>query len=269
MFLSDLHTHSILSMDGHAPLSEMAGAAADAGFSALCLTDHFDLLTEDGQRNLTCDWAPALKQFRETLPQFAGRLELHLGLELGSAPVSPDHARAILAGAGEELDMVIGSLHNWREEHGGGEYFFTTFSTPQICRDGLDDYFTSMEELVAIPDCYDVLGHIIYPLRYMHRDGQETSLKPWWDRLAEILRCVIATGRSIEVNTCRGTTVEDWRDILKLYRDLGGQLVTTGSDAHFPADVGKGIREACDLLKACGFHRVAVYTKRKPRLETL
>ena len=126
-----------------------------------------------------------------------------------------------------------------------------------------------MEELAALPDCYDVLGHIIYPLRYMHRDGQSITLAPYRDRLAHILEQVIAAGRSIEVNTCRGVTVEDWREILTLYRDLGGTLVTTGSDAHFPADVAKGVREACALLQACGFDRVTVYTRRQPELHRL
>lgn len=269
MYLTDLHTHSILSMDGHAPLSEMARAAADAGFSMLCDTDHHDMLTEDGKRNLTYDWAPALAQFSETVPQFNGRLGLRLGLELGSVHVSPEHARTILAGAGDALDMVIGSIHNYRESNGGGEYFFACFNTPEICHAALDDYLTSMEELVALPDCYDVLGHIIYPLRYMHRDGQDISLAPYRDRIAAILRTVIATGRSIEVNTCRGKTVEDWRDILKLYRDLGGTLVTTGSDAHFPADVGKGVRDACTLLQECGFDRITVYSHRKPEFKAI
>lgn len=264
MYLTDLHTHSILSMDGHVPLSEMAQAAVDAGLSALTVTDHYDMLTEDGKRNLTYDWAPGLAQFAQTVPQFEGRLSLHLGLELGSVHVSPEHARAILAQAGDALDMVIGSIHNYRESNGGGEYYYVCFNTPEVCHAVLDDYFTSMEELVALPDCYDILGHIIYPLRYMHRDGQEISLAPYRDRIAAILRAVIAAGRGIEVNTCRGNTVEDWRDILKLYRDLGGVIVTTGSDAHFPADVGKGVREAYTLLQECGFDRIAVYAHRKP-----
>lgn len=46
----------------------------------------------------------------------------------------------------------------------------------------------------------------------------------------------------MEVNTCRGRTLEEWRPILALYRDCGGELVTVGSDAHTPADVGKGVR---------------------------
>ncbi len=269
MYLTDLHTHSILSMDGNVPLSEMAQAAVDAGFSMLAVTDHYDMLTEDGKRNLTYDWAPALAQFAGTVPRFADRLSLRLGLELGSVHVSPAHARAILAQAGDALDLVIGSIHNYRESNGGGEYYFVRFRTPEICHAVLDDYFTSMEELVAMPDCYDVLGHIIYPLRYMHRDGQEISLAPYRDRIAAILRAVIAAGRSIEVNTCRGNTVEDWRDILKLYRDLGGSLVTTGSDAHLPADVGGGVREACALLQECGFDRVAVYSHRQPELKPI
>lgn len=270
MYLTDLHTHSILSMDGNVPLSDMAQAAVNAGFSALTVTDHYDMLAEDGSRNLTYDWAPSLAQFAETVPLFKDRLTLHLGIELGEAFVSPEHARGVLAQAGDALDQVIGSIHNFREEHGGGEYFFAKFDTPEFCRYALDDYFTSMEELVAMPDCYDVLGHIIYPTRYMHRDGHDIDLMDnYKERLAEILRSVIKTGRSIEVNTCRGNTVEDWRKILNLYKDLGGKLVTTGSDAHWPKDVGKGIRESYSLLQACGFDRIAVYTRRKPEFKNI
>ena len=267
MYLTDLHTHSILSMDGKVPLSEMAAAAVAAGVSALTVTDHYDMLNEDGQRVLTYDWTDGLAQFAETVPQFEDKLNLYLGIELGSAHVSPEHARAVIAGAGAGLDQIIGSIHNFREEHGGGEYFFADFHKLEDCHAALDDYLTSMEELVALPDCYDVLGHIIYPLRYMHRDGHDIDLMDnYRDRLAEILRAVIKTDRSIEVNTCRGKTVEDWRNILLLYRDLGGTLVTTGSDAHLPEDVGKGLRDACALLSACGFDHLTVYNRRQAEL---
>ena len=269
MYLTDLHTHSILSPDGHAPLAEMAGAAVRAGLSALCLTDHCDLLSGDGKRTLTYDWAPGLVQFAETAPQFGDKLTLRLGLELGEAYVSPAHARTILADAGDKLDFVIGSIHNDREENGGGEYYYMKFAAPDQCYAALDGYFTSMEELVELADCYDVLGHIIYPLRYMERDGQDISLARYRDRLAHILRTAIGCGKGIEVNTNRGKTVEPWRDILALYRDLGGELVTVGTDAHFPEHVGLGVTEAGALLKACGFDRVAVYTRRTPELHQI
>ena len=269
MYLTDLHTHSILSPDGHAPLAEMAGAAVKAGFSALCLTDHCDLLSGDGKRTLTYDWGPGLAQFADTAPRFADKLTLRLGLELGEAYVSPAHTRTILSDVGDKLDFVIGSIHNDREENGGGEYYYMKFASPGQCYAALDGYFASMEELTALPDCYDVLGHIIYPLRYMERDGQTVSLERYWDRLAGILRTVIDCGKGIEVNTNRGRTIEPWREILALYRDLGGELVTVGTDAHFPEHVGLGVTDAYDLLHACGFDRVAVYTRRAPELHLI
>lgn len=266
MYLTDLHTHTIISPDGCFPLAEMARSAARAGISVMAVTDHFDMLDTDGKRVLDYDWGPSLEQFHSTVSLFHGQPDIKFGLELGSLHISPDHARAVLAQAGDDLDMVIGSLHNYREENGGGEYYFGVYSSPQACHFALNDYFTSMEELVATPDCYDVLGHIIYPLRYMHRDGQDISLTPYRDRLAGILRTVIDTGRSIEVNTCRGHTVEDWRSILELYRDLGGTLVTTGSDAHQSVDLGKGIVQACQLLQSCGFDHLTLYSHRTPEL---
>jgi len=267
MYLTDLHTHTILSPDGHVPLSDMAEGALQAGLSALTVTDHFDMLDEKGQRTLTYDWAPALAQYAETLPRFQNKLKLGLGIELGEAPLSPEHARAIIAGAGEGLDLVIGSIHNYREELGGLEFYGDRFDSYEKCHVALDDYLTSMEQLVAMHDCYDVLGHINYPLRYMRRDGHPVDLlEHYRNRVAEILRTVIHTGRSMEVNTCRGNTVEDWREILMLYRDLGGTMVTTGSDAHLPQDVGKGLRDACALLQACGFRHLTVYNRRQADL---
>lgn len=267
MYLADLHTHTILSLDGNVPLADMAQAAVDNGLSLLTVTDHYDMLNANGQRNLTYDWSPALAQFNETLSLFRDKLDLRLGIEMGSAPVSPDHARTIISGAGEGLDAVIGSIHNYREKLGGLEFYGDHFDCYEKCHIALDDYLTSMEQLVALPDCYDILGHINYPLRYMRRDGHPVVLlEHYKDRVAEILRTVIQTGRSMEVNTCRGLTVEDWRDFLMLYRDLGGTLVTTGSDAHLPKDVGGGLKDACALIQSCGFQHLTVYNRRQAEL---
>ena len=68
----------------------------------------------------------------------------------------------------------------------------------------------------------------------------------------------------MEINTCRGHTIGAWKPILELYKSCGGEIVTVGSDAHTPADVGKGIPAACALLSACGFRYVCTYEKRKP-----
>lgn len=256
----DCHTHSILSPDGTAPLRRMASAAVDAGLSGLCITDHYDLQGEHGEEMPPYDWKAALEQYQDTLSHCAG-LDLRLGLELGGAAVDPERCAAVLDQPA--LDFVIGSVHNMSPAAGGLDFFFCDYPDEDTCYRILDDYVSSMEALAVQPKLYDVLGHIIYPLRYML---PTVSLDRFQDRIAGILSAVIQAGRGIEVNTYRGRTVQEWKPILALYRDLGGTLVTVGSDAHIPGDVGAGISQAYDLLQAEGFQFAAFYKKRKPAL---
>lgn len=256
----DYHTHTRLSPDSSAPLAAMAAAAVAAGVGELCVTDHCDLLDENGGPFSGWDWAPALDQLREAVPRFAGKLRLRLGLELGMSHVNPAEAAAICACP--ELDFVIGSIHNRSPEQGGVDFYFGEYDQTEACHEALDDYFTSMEAL-ARTDFYDVLGHIIYPLRYM---SAPVTLERYWDRIRAILELAVAQGKGIELNTYRGRTIEDWRPLLALYRDCGGEIVTLGSDAHAPEGVGKGIREGAGLLCSCGFRYVTVYERRVPAM---
>ena len=260
MYFTDYHCHSILSPDGAVPLSVIAEHALAAGMSEICITDHCDLLTGHGQRVHDYDWAPAVEQYQKTVPQFEGRVKLKLGIEFGSGHVDPADAEIILSRP--ELDFVIGSIHNMSAKTGGLDFYYVEYNTPEDCRRALDDYFDSMEKLVRT-DCYDVLGHIIYPLRYMHGLG---SMEPYYDRIHEIMRTAVERGKGIEVNTYRGLTVEDWTPVLERYQDVGGEIVTVGSDAHDPAYAGAGVREAYELLERMGFRYVTVYEKRTPKM---
>lgn len=259
MYLMDYHTHTHLSPDADFPLAEMARAAVATGLAELCVTDHYDTLTGDGQRGAPCDWAPARAQFLAAREEFRGRLTLRLGIEFGSGHLDG----AALQTAPEELDFVIGSLHNRSPALGGQDFYYGPYDSPQVCAETLDDYFTSMEALAPLP-VYDVLGHVIYPLRYMARDGQASSLEPYWARIRAILKTTVQAGRGIEVNTYNGRTLGEWKPVLALYREVGGEIVTTGSDAHVPGSVCRGIREACGLLRDAGFRYVASYEGRKP-----
>ena len=263
MYLTDYHTHSICSPDGNVPISQMAAAAKAAGLREMCITDHCDLLDLNGQRALTFDWSDILAQYRQARRLEDGSFTLRLGLELGGAHVSPTHAAAILK-AGDP-DFVIGSVHNKSEALGGGDFYFEQYDSPEFCHEMLSDYFSSLLEVARL-GLYDSLGHIIYPLRYMvMRDGQQVSLEPHRPVLREIFTAVLDQDRGVEVNTYRGRTVADWRDTLALYREMGGEKVTVGSDAHRPEDVGLGVAQAMDLLRELGFRTVTVYRRREPR----
>lgn len=263
MYLIDYHNHSLCSPDGNFPLTEMAQAAIDAGIAEQCLTDHWDLISLDGkERHTTYDWTGVLEQMAQARAALEGKIVLRMGLELGSANLDPAAATAALQR--DDLDFVIGSIHNLSPAQGGADFSLLDYPTPESCYAVLDDYFNSMSALAPL-DCYDVLGHIIYPLRYFPARF-EISLARYWDQITDIVKTAIAHGKGIEVNTWRGRTVEPWRPVLELYRSCGGELITTGSDAHAPAHVGQGIAQANALLAETGFRYKTVYRGRKPQM---
>ena len=267
MFLMDSHTHSQLSPDANFPLAEMATAGAAAGLREMCITDHYDRMKEHGGGlQPDYDWGPALAQYRAVLPTLPEGFTLRLGIEYGSAPVDPEYAQRMLALP--ELDFVIGSLHNRSEKLGGEDFFYGDYQKESECYAALDDYFESMERLVELPGCYDVLGHIIYPLRYFPAEFQ-LSLDPWQEQLDEILRQVIQQGKGIEFNTSQGSTIRQWTSLLTRYRELGGEILTLGSDAHKAQYIGAGFQEACSLLRSLGYRWVCTYRQHTPQFHAL
>jgi histidinol-phosphatase (PHP family) len=125
-----------------------------------------------------------------------------------------------------------------------------------------------MEQLVEVPEFYDVLGHIIYPIRYMNRDGQQPSLATYEERIRAILRRAAEQGRGMELNTYRGRTIVEYRPLLLWFKECGGEVVTVGSDAH-QTDQLAGHREAFALLEDCGFRYFATFEKRTPTMRKL
>ena len=268
MYLADQHTHTRMSPDSGAPLAEVVRAAQTAGLDELCTTDHCDLLDGRGRFTPRFPWGEVLEQFHAVRAQLSGDFSLRLGVELGSAPFAPDDARRLLGEAGEELDFVLGSLHNWMGEEGNIDFYYTEFThQPDRCRRALDNALDSTWTLVSrYPDCYDSLAHMVYPLRYMARDGQRFTL---WDReeqVRAILTRVARTDHALEVNTNRGRDLEAWPTLLRWFRECGGRYVTVGSDAHEPRDVAAGVREGTELVRQAGFEGVTTYCRRRPVL---
>ncbi len=264
MHLIDYHSHSERSPDSDTPLLKNAEAALSAGLSKLCITDHFDLVKSQGERQHAdqLDWAPRLADIRAVRAAMEGRLTLKLGIELGNGQVDAADAAQVMALP--ELDFIIGSIHNLSLEAGGTDLYYINYNSPALCYQVLDDYFTSMEALVEA-DCYDALGHIIYPLRYMRvRDGQDVDIYRYLDRMRPLLKGVAMHGKAIELNTWCNRMLEAWQPLLEIYRDCGGEFITIGSDAHTAGGIGSGVREGYELLRQVGFRYVTSYDRRAP-----
>lgn len=266
MYHMDYHMHSLCSSDSRAPLTAMAAAAAAAGLKEICITDHWNFLDQAGElQPREYNWAPSLAQLKEARKAFQGKVEIRLGLEVGNAMVSPvDADRGLLQ---PKLDFVIGSLHSASVAAGGVGYASLPYRAAADCYRALDDYFGLMTELVEL-DSYDILGHIIYPLRYFPEQFGIT-LERHFDVLERILRRAVERGKGIEVNTTCGKTLEEWKPVLALYRACGGEILTFGADAHAPAHVGAGLREARAMALTAGFRYAAGYRGRAPKLHRL
>lgn len=206
MYLTDYHTHSCCSPDSTARLEDMVRRHAGPASGSCAPTDHCDLQDENGAPLGGWDWTPILDQYWRARDKGGSEVKVLLGLELGGAYTDPGRAEALVAAA--PLDFVIGSIHNLSPEAGGRDFFYLDYRSEEACYTTLDDYFASMLALTRL-DCYDALGHIIYPLRYMNgRAGWHITLDRYGDQLDQLLRAVIQNGKAIEVNTHGGREVE-------------------------------------------------------------
>lgn len=261
----DYHVHSDVSEDSSASMREMAAAEAAAGVKLLCFTNHCDLLHwQDGRPNPRCRVITDESAEKLAALRAAGNvpIELRLGLELAEGHADPALAAALAADG--RLDFVLGSLHLLP---GYGDLYRQHYTTHAQCERMFDLYLDELQRVAEL-DFYDVLAHLGYARRYMWRDGVDAAmtLERFGAKIERLLRTVIDKGRGLELN-CSG--LRDGcgpfpsEEILLLYRSLGGETVTLGSDAHSPGNAAKGLAQGVAVLRHCGFDRVAVFRARR------
>ncbi|MBP8639747.1 MAG: histidinol-phosphatase HisJ family protein [Oscillospiraceae bacterium] len=268
MFLTDYHIHSSCSDDGHNTMLEMALASYSKGVKTLCFTDHCDIdhfMT--GEPNPSCysHRDDMIQMYAEARDKVPSDMKVFLGMELGEGNHDPQ--RAITIAASPELDFVLGSVHNLK---GTPDFYDMKFHDEVFCRKLIDDYMDELIEL-SLVDCFDVMAHIGYPVRYARKAGfnVEINTQSYGEKLAQVLRNLIERGKGIEINCSgfRNPLVGGSMpsvDVLKLYRDLGGEIITVGSDAHEVGHACLGLAEGFDILRDLGYKYVTVFEKRKP-----
>ncbi len=269
MYLADCHMHSLVSHDSDSARADMAASAVARGLDEICFTDHYDILDMDGSYNPAFDWTPARAEQQKAVAAWGDRIKLRYGIELGNVPA--DFAAGERALAEPGLDFVICSVHNLSVAAGCLDLYDVHYADPAICYRHLDDYFHTMLQSAEWGN-FDVMGHIPYPLRYMRdRDGQAVTLDCYQEQIRTILRRIIENGSGVEVNTKNWSDriAADYVALMTAYRELGGEIVTVGSDAHSPEYVGSHIPRVYDILRHLGFRYVAVYEGRKPHFISL
>lgn len=262
--LWDCHLHSSFSADSQTPLSQMARRAAELGLAGICVTEHLDPDYPKTPENLTFSLdLPAYRKVLTNLKEeYRGRLSIRFGIELGLQPHLSGRFHTLLAETG--FDFVIGSSHI---VHGFDPYY-PDFFRGRAEKDCYREYFQSILENLQAFDKMDVYGHLDYVVRYGPRKNQDYRFADHRDILEEILRTLVSKGIGLELNTGGYHyglgQPNPCQEILTRYRELGGELVTVGADAHAPDKIAFAFDKAAEVLRLCGFDYYCVFENRKP-----
>jgi histidinol-phosphatase (PHP family) len=223
--------------------------AIEVGLPAIAFTEHADwALVHEGQHSVNmAGYFDAIERCRAKFKD----LRILTGVELGEPHWFPRETAEVLAAG--PLDQVHGSIHCIRL--GGRLVDASQFRE----RPGIDfheavrEYFHETLAMVDSGQPFETLAHLDYPKRYW-LDG----LAPYreQDYEAEIRAILVAaarTGRVLEVNTTRGHTLCPDITVVRWWREVGGQAVQYGSDAHQPDKVAEGFKLATQMVEAAGF----------------
>jgi len=257
--LVDCHLHSEHSCDGQAPLAALCRRALQLGFSHLCPTEHADFDPQDpGYGYLDVEvYSQAVTGCRE---QFARQIALLKGVEIDYQSRFDAGVRDFLAQY--TFDLVIGSVH-----YVDGLYLRDALLDAYDPDTAYRRYFNAVREAAA-SGLFDVVGHL--DLLKRHGVPRWGAFDPchYADEIDAVLHAAVASGTGLEINTgglrqAPGETFPGLKT-LRRYRELGGQVLTLGSDAHRAANVGRNIRDGLALAQAAGFKAIAVFVDRQP-----
>ena len=254
--LCDMHVHSQNSHDSIAPVRDTAVACIENGISVFAVTDHCDIQYYE-ECNVRAGIEASVTETERTAEEFAGQITVLKGIEVGEGLWNSAHTDEILNAF--SYDVIIGSVHAVRYKSYTDPYSTIDFS--KMSSEDLDGYlslyFDEVLETVRQIPC-DVMAHLTCPLRYINgKYGLGADVKKYEEKISRILAHIIKHSVAMEINTsgigaAYGCFMPDkW--IVKKYREMGGHLITLGSDAHLPENVGNGFGEAIVLLRECGF----------------
>ena len=259
----DFHMHSRVSFDGHASGLEMALAAKNAGLKEICFTDHLDYDPSGRMQNIAFDTAVYNAEYDSL---HVDGLTIRRGAEFGMTPDNQARFRTDIQR--RPFDFVLGSVHFVD----GVDVYFSEFFEGKTALQAQRRYLEATLECVRAHEDYDVLAH----RTFISKAGGNPDPRPirYEDHRAlldEILKTLAARGKGLELNTSGMDRCGDYlppAEYFARFRELGGRIVTVGSDAHTPSRVGQYSREACTLLKDI-FGYVCTFQGREPLFHTL
>lgn len=272
--LADYHVHCMFSDDSWYPPDKVAQDAWRLNLDEICFADHVDYGIKpdwddalsakvfDGQRVLNVDYDayfPCIEELRE---RWAGRLSIKCGLEFGVQTHTIDSYERLWERWGDRLDFVLLSIH----QVGDAEFWTGEFQEGRSQEEYNQAYYQELHDVATSFDHWSVLAHLDLIKRY--DPAGVLGFPANRDLVAATLEHAIGQGKGIELNTSSVryglADSQPAREILELYRDLGGTIITLGSDSHAPEHLGAYLRHFQRYLADLGFEGFYTYDRMEP-----
>lgn len=274
---ADYHVHTEFSNDSVYPIQEVIEDAIAMRMDEICFTDHVDygvkkdrspLLSAEEQKNkqyLNVDYPAYADRIKELRLVYGSRIDIRMGLEFGMQSHTIRQFEKLLYSDPFDrnlLDFIILSVHQVEDK----EFWTQEFQEGRSQKEYNERYYQELLHVVREYKDYSVLGHLDLISRYDRKGLYPLEqVKPI---ISEILKTAIRDGKGLELNTSyRRYGLKDTTpavEILKLYRELGGEIITVGSDSHQPGQLGAFIEEGKQLLKSLGFRYFNTYDEMVP-----
>lgn len=265
------HVHCEYSDDSIYPIEEVVKDAINLKIDEICFTDHVDygikkdwiegnIEYRSGEPIANVDYPAYFKAIRMLQEKYKNQISIKKGLEFGMQQHTIPQFKKLFDEY--QMDFVILSCH----QIGNKEFWTNDYQHGKTQKEIHEGYYTEILNLVKQYKDYSVLGHLDVITRYdPYGDYPFEYIK---EMVKEILQIVIQDGKGIEVNTsCFHYGLKDLtpsRDILKLYYDLGGRLITIGSDSHKKEHLNSHLEEIKEELKNIGFTQFYTFESMKP-----
>lgn len=269
---ADYHVHTEFSDDSIYPMEDVVKDAIAMGMEEICFTDHVDygikvdwdsglpIIWRNGEPMANVDYPRYMEEIERMKTIYGNRIRIRTGMEFGMQSHTIPKFQELFDRY--DFDFIILSMHQVDDL----ELWTQDFQRGKSQREYNEQYYEAILSVMRQYKDYSVLGHLNLITRYDENGIYPfEKIRPW---VEEILKTAIADGKGIELNTSsqryglNQTTPS--REILALYRELGGRILTIGSDSHKPEHLGAYIKEAKDILREVGFRQFCTYEGMEP-----
>ena len=256
---SDSHVHTRFSIDGKDHIYKIVERAIDLGVKYLTITDHL----EYDNNKFSLDFNNYFIKILECKEKYKAKINLFAGVEVGYKSHIKDEIDIVINSY--PFDFVLCSTHTIDNKAVSKNEYFEKLTQ----REAYTKYFESIIKTIKEFKNFDIYGHLDYVRRYGDYRKNKYIYEDYKDVLDEVLKEILYAGKGIEINTSgfryKVYSFHPTIEVLKRYKEIGGELITIGSDAHRSSDICCDFDKVHDILKYLGFKYICVYEERKPK----